>query len=177
MEVVYPRWCGIDVHTKRVTACRVLPGPDGWAVQEVRTFETMTPDLLALSDWLVAGGVTHVAMESTGVSGQQIWNLLEAQVTLLLVNAQHIKAVPGRKTDVGDAAWIAALLRHGLLRGSFVPDRPLRELRELTRYRSSLVHARTAEVNRLHRTLEGATSKLGAVVSDLTGVSARARLE
>ena len=134
------------------------------------------PDLLALGDWLAAGGVTHVAMESTGVYWKPLWNLLEEQFTLLLVNAQHIKAVPGRKTDVTDAAWIADLLRHGLLRGSFVPDRPLRELRELTRYRSSLVHARTAEVNRLQKTLEGANIKLASVVSDVTGVSARAML-
>ena len=161
MEVVYPRCCGIDVHKRTVTACRVLPGPDGRPVPEVRTFETMTPDLLALSDWLAAGGVTHVAMESTGVYWKPLWNLLEEQFTLLLVNAQHIKAVPGRKTDVTDAEWIADLLRHGLLRGSFVPDRPLRELRELTRYRSSLVHARTAEVNRLQKTLEGRQHQTG----------------
>jgi transposase len=176
MEVVYPRCCGLDIHKAKVTACRLSPGPDGQPVKEVRTFDTVTAELLALGDWLAAGGVTHVAMESTGVYWKPVWNLLEADFTLLLVNAQHIKAVPGRKTDVGDAEWIANLLRHGLLRGSFVPDRPLRELRELTRYRSSLVHARTAEVNRLQKTLEGANIKLASVVSDVTGVSARAML-
>ena len=137
---------------------------------------TMTADLLELADWLEAGGVTHVAMESTGVYWKPIWNLLESRFTLLLVNAGHIKAVPGRKSDVRDAEWIADLLRHGLLRASFVPDRPARELRELTRYRSALVRERTAEVNRLQKTLEGANIKLGRVVSDVMGVSARAML-
>lgn len=176
MDVVYPRCCGLDVHKASVTACRLLPGAGGRPTPEVRTFPTMTADLLELGDWLAAGGVTHVAMESTGVYWKPIWNLLEGRFTLLLVNARHVKAVPGRKTDVGDAQWLAELLRHGLLRGSFVPDRPLRELRELTRYRSSLVHARTAEVNRLQKTLEGANIKLASVVSDVTGVSARAML-
>ena len=176
MDVVYAHCCGIDVHKRSVTACRVIPGPDGTPVKETRTFKTMTDELLVLGDWLAAGEVTHVAMESTGVYWKPLWNLLEDQFTLLLVNAQHVKAVPGRKTDVGDAEWLADLLRHGLLRASFIPDRPERELRELTRYRTSLVHARSAEVNRLHKTLEGANIKLGSVVSDLTGVSARAML-
>ena len=176
LAIVYPRCCGIDVHKRSVTACRIVPAPDGRPQAETRSFETMTDTLLALGDWLAAGGVTHVAMESTGVYWKPLWNLLEEQFTLLLVNAQHVEAVPGRKTDVGDAAWLAQLLRHGLLRGSFVPDRPARELRELTRYRSSLVHARTAEVNRLQKTLEGANIKLASVVSDVTGVSARAML-
>ena len=136
----------------------------------------MTADLLALADWLAEGGVTHVAMESTGVYWKPIWNLLEERFTLLLVNAAHVKVVPGRKRDVGDAEWLADLLRHGLLKPSFVPDRPARELRELTRYRSALVRERSAEVNRLHKTLEGANIKLASVVSEVTGVSARAML-
>lgn len=176
MDVVYERCCGLDVHKKTVVACRMAPGPDGAGVKEVRTFATMTADLLALGDWLEAGGVTHVAMESTGVSWKPVWNLWEERFALLLVNARHIKAVPGRKTDVQDAEWLADLLRHGLLTPSFVPDRPARELRELTRYRSSLVRERTAEVNRLQQTLEGANIKLAGVVSDVTGVSARAML-
>lgn len=133
----------------------------------------MTADVLELADWLAQAECTHVGMESTGVYWKPIYNLLEDQFTLVLANAQHIKAVPGRKTDVKDCEWIADLLRHGLLPGSFVPDRPARELRELTRYRSSLVRERTAEVNRLQKTLEGANIKLASVVSDVTGVSAR----
>ena len=176
MDIIHERCCGLDLHKRSVTACRLTPGPDGTVRQEVRTFATMTADLLALGDWLAEGGVTHVAMESTGVYWKPVWNLFEDRFTLLLVNAQHVKVVPGRKRDVGDAAWLAELLRHGLLRGSFVPDRPARELRELTRYRSGLVRERTAEVNRLQKTLEGANLKLASVVSDVTGVSARAML-
>jgi transposase len=176
MEVLYERCAGLDLHKRSVTACRLLPGAGGQPVKAIRTFGTMTADLLALGDWLAEGGVTHVAMESTGVFWKPIWNLLEDRFELLLVNAAHVKVVPGRKRDVGDAQWLAELLRHGLLRGSFVPDRPARELRELTRYRSSLVRERTAEVNRLQKTLEGANIKLASVVSDVTGVSARAML-
>jgi len=133
----------------------------------------MTADLLELADWLAAGGCTQVAMESTGVYWKPIYNVLEGQFTLLLVNAQHVKTVPGRKTDVKDCEWLADLLRHGLLRASFVRERPERELRELTRYRTSLVRERSAEVNRLHKTLEGGNLKLGAVASDVLGVSGR----
>jgi transposase len=176
IDVLYERCAGLDLHKRSVTACRLTPGADGQVSKEIRTFATMTADLLALGDWLAAGGVTHVAMESTGVYWKPIWNLFEERFTLVLVNAAHVKVVPGRKRDVGDAQWLAELLRHGLLRGSFVPDRPARELRELTRYRSSLVHERTAEVNRLQKTLEGANLKLASVVSDITGVSARAML-
>jgi transposase len=176
MEEVYARCCGLDLHKRFVTACRIIPGPDGAPTKETRTVGTMTADLLGLADWLESGGITHVAMESTGVYWKPIWNLFEDRFTLLLVNAAHVKVVPGRKRDVGDAEWLADLLRHGLLRPSFVPDRPARELRELTRYRSSLVRERTAEVNRLHKTLEGANIKLGSVVSQVTGVSARAML-
>lgn len=176
MELLHDRCAGLDLHKKSVTACRLTPGPNGAVIKEIRTFGTMTAELLALGDWLAEGRVTHVAMESTGVYWKPLWNLFEERFTLLLVNAAHVKAVPGRKRDVGDAQWLANLLQHGLLAPSFVPDRPGRELRELTRYRSSLVHERTAEVNRLQKTLEGANIKLASVVSDVTGVSARAML-
>ena len=176
MHVLYPRCAGVDVHKKTVVVCRIIPGPDGKPVKEIRTFTTMTRGLLALADWLTAGGVTHVAMESTGVYWKPIYNLLEGIFTLLLVNAAHIKQVPGRKSDVKDCEWIADLLRHGLLKGSFVPERDLRELRELTRYRTALVRERAAEQNRVHKTLEGANIKLSSVASDLMGVSARQML-
>src|SRR4029077_650815 len=137
----------------------------------------MTDDIVNLANWLSAEGVTHVAMESTGVYWKPIWNLLENRFELLLANAQHIKTVPGRKTDVKDSEWIADLLRHGLLKASFVPDRFQRELRELTRYRTEIVRARAAEVNRLQKTLEGANIKLASVVSEIDGKSAREMLE
>src|SRR3954447_778325 len=173
MEVIYARCCGLDIHKQTVVACVIVPGPERQPRKEVRTFGTMTADLLALSDWLAAQGVTHVALESTGVYWKPVWNLLEGSFELLLANARHIKAVPGRKTDVRDCEWIADLLRHGLLKASFVPDRGARELRELTRYRTSLVRERTAEANRLQKTLEGANIKLAAVATDLLGKSGR----
>jgi transposase len=171
MEIVYTRCCGLDVHKRSVVACLLVPGPQGTPTKEIRTFGTMTHDLLALSDWLRAAGCTHVAMESTGVFWKPIYNLLEGQFELLVVNAQHIKAVPGRKTDVRDAEWIADLLRHGLLRPSFIPARPQRELRELTRYRTTLVNERANEVNRLQKVLEGANIKLASVATDILGKS------
>jgi transposase len=178
MDVVHPRCCGLDVHKQTVVACVLCSEPTGGPPQRtVRTFGTMTDELLALADWLAAEGITHVAMEATGSYWKPIWNLLESSVDLLLANAQHIKAVPGRKTDVKDAEWIADLLRHGLLRPSFVPDRAQRELRELTRYRTSLVQERAAEASRLQKTLEGANLKLGDVASNVLGRSARALLE
>lgn len=137
----------------------------------------MTADLLALADWLSDMGCTHVAMESTGVYWRPIYNLMEGLFELLLVNAQHIKAVPGRKTDVKDADWIAELLRHGLLRGSFVPSRPQRQLRELTRHRTTLVQERARTINRMQNVLEDANIKLASVVTDSRGVSARSMLE
>ena len=164
------------MHKKRVVACLLTPGPEGTPRKEVRTFGTMTEDLLALGDWLMAAGCTHVAMESTGIYWKPISNLLEGQFELLVVNARHMKAVPGRKTDVKDCEWIAELLRHGLLAPSFVPDRPQRELRELTRYRSALIAERSAEVNRLQKTLEGANIKLASVATDGMGVSGRQML-
>jgi len=146
--------------------------------KESRTFGTMTQDLLALSDWLVAHGVTHVAMESTGVLWKPVYNLLEGLgMTLLVVNAHHIKNVPGRKTDMKDAEWIARLLRHGLLRGSYIPDRSQRELRELVRFRRSLIQQRAQAVNRIQKVLEGANIKLSSVASDVLGASGRAMLE
>jgi transposase len=176
MDALYERCCGLDIHKRTVVACLIVPGPDGAPAKEIRTFGTMTDELLALADWLAGAGCTHVAMESTGVYWQPIYNLLEGSFELLLANARHIKAVPGRKTDVKDCEWIGDLLRHGLLRASFVPDRPQRELRELTRYRTSLVRERTAEVNRLQKTLEGANIKLASVASDSMGRSAREML-
>jgi len=156
MKVVSARCCGLDVHHKSVVACILLTDPDGTVQREVQTFGTMTADLLALNDWLNARQVAQVAMESTGVYWRPVLNRLEAEHELILVNAQHMKAVPGRKTDVKDAEWLADLLRHGLLRASFIPPAPvrdLRDLRELTRYRQTLVHARTQEVNRLQKLL------------------------
>ena len=177
MDVVVERCCGLDLHKKLVVACRIVPGPQGAPVKEVRSFGTLTDDLLALGDWLAEAGVTHVAMESTGVYWKPVWNLLEDRFTLLLCNAQHIKAVPGRKTDVQDSVWIAELLRHGLLHASFVPARPQRELRELTRYRTTLVRERAAESARLQKTLEGANIKLASVATDILGTSGRAMLD
>jgi transposase len=176
MEVTYSRCCGLDVHQRSVVACLIVPGPDGQPSKAIRTFGTMTADLLTLADWLLAADCTHVAMESTGVYWKPIYNLLEDSFALLVVNARHIKAVPGRKTDVRDCEWIADLLRHGLLPASFVPDRAQRELRELTRYRTSLVRERTAAANRLQKPLEGANIKLAAVATAILGVSGRAIL-
>ncbi|MDQ6672157.1 MAG: IS110 family transposase [Chloroflexota bacterium] len=177
MDVLYERCCGLDIHKKLVVACLITPGPKRVPSKEVRSFGTMTHDLLALGDWLRDQGVTHVAMEATGVYWKPLFNLLEERFTLVLANAQHIKQVPGRKTDVRDCEWIADLLRHGLLRASYVPDRPQRELRELTRYRTTLVRERAREVNRIQKTLEGANVKLGDVASDVLGTSGRAMLD
>lgn len=176
MEVVYKRCCGLDVHKKTVTAC-VLIREGGQVQKEIRTFGTMTADLLVLHDWLKAHGVTHVAMESTGVYWKPIFNLLEGSFEVLLVNAAHIKTVPGRKTDVKDCEWIADLLSHGLIKGSFIPPEPIRDLRDLTRYRRSLTDERTREVNRLQKLLESANIKLSSVATDVMGVSGKAMLE
>jgi transposase len=176
MDVLYERCCGLDVHKKTVVACVLTPGRPGQPQKEVRTFGTMTADLLALADWLGAAEVTHVAMESTGVYWQPVWNLLEDRFTLLLANAQQVQQVPGRKSDVRDCEWLAQLLRHGLVRASFVPPRPQRELRELTRYRTALVRERSTAINRLQKTLEGANLKLAAVASNVVGLSGRQML-
>jgi transposase len=177
MHVVHERCCGLDVHKKSVVACVLLTEPDGRVQKRTRTFGTMVVDLLALSDWLSSLGVTQVAMESTGVYWRPVWNILEEGRTLLLVNPQHLKRVPGRKTDVQDAEWLADLLRHGLLAASFVPPAPLRDLRELTRYRKTLVQERAHEVNRLQKVLESSNLKLASVATDVLGVSGRAMLE
>jgi transposase len=177
MEVVHERCCGLDIHKKLIVACAVTPGNTGQPHKQVRTFGTMTDELQHLSDWLAEQGVTHVAMESTASYWKPIFNVLEERFELLLVNAQHLKAVPGRKTDVKDAEWIADLLRHGLLKPSFVPEREQRELRELVRYRTSLVQERTAAANRLHKVLEGANVKLASVASDILGRSGREMLQ
>jgi transposase len=177
MEVVFERCAGLDVHKKTVVACRRRPGPKGSKEQEIRTFGTTTPELLTLLDWLQAWEITHVAMESTGEYWKPIFNILEGNLEVWLVNAQHVQAVPGRKTDVKDAEWLADLMQHGLLRPSFIPPRPQRDLRDLTRQRANLVRERTSVVNRLQKVLEGANLKLASVVSDVTGVSATAMLK
>lgn len=176
MEVVHERCCGLDVHKKTVVACLLTPGPGGRPVREVRTFGTTTRELLALMDWLTGSGCSHAAMESTGSYWKPVYNILECAFALLVVNAQHMKAVPGRKTDVRDAEWIADLLRHGLLRASFIPSRAERALRELTRYRTSLIRERASEINRVQKVLEGGNIKLASVASDVLGVSGRAML-
>lgn len=176
MQVVYHRCCGLDIHKKLIVACLLSLSAQG-VHKEMRTFGTTLADLYRLRDWLVANECQIVAMESTGVYWKPIWNVLEEELKLLLVNAQHIKAVPGRKTDTKDAEWIADLLQHGLLRASFVPPRPQRELRELTRYRTKLVQERARLVNRIQKVLEDSNVKLASVATDITGVSGRAILQ
>jgi transposase len=174
MEITYTHVAGLDVHKKTVVACILTPAAHGTPHKEIRTFGTMTQDLLALADWLTLHGITHVAMESTGELWKPIFNLLEGSFTVLVVNAQHIKTVPGRKTDVKDAEWLAELLRHGLLKASFIPPLPQRDLRDLTRQRTNLVQDRARVVNQLQKVLEWANIKLSSVVSDVMGLSARA---
>jgi transposase len=176
MRIMYQRCCGIDVHKKMIVACLLLISDQG-VQKEIQIFSTMLSDLFRLRDWLTAQHCQAVAMESTGVYWKCIWNVLEGEMELLLCNAQHIKAVPGRKTDIKDAEWIADLLQHGLLQASFVPPRSQRELRELTRYRSSLTAERARLVNRIQKTLEDTNSKLASVLTDITGKSGRAILE
>jgi transposase len=177
MDVVYRCCAGLDVHKESVAVCALWVAADGTRCKAIRTFGTMTADLLALSDWLAERGVTHVAMESTGVFWKPIFNILEDRFELLLVNARHVKQVPGRKTDVKDCEWIAQLLQHGLLRASFVPQRPQRELRDLTRHRAQLVAEHTRVANRIHKVLEDANIKLSSVATDVLGVSGRAMIE
>jgi transposase len=177
MQVIFERVCGLDVHKKGVVACRRILTGGGRVHTEVRSFGTMTRDLLALLDWLQQAGVTHVAMESTGVFWKPIYNILEGQLQVWLVNAQHLKKVPGRKTDVSDAQWIAQLLQCGLLRPSFVPARPQRELRDLTRSRVRLTQQRATVCNRVQKVLEDCNIKLSSVASDVLGVSGRRMIE
>jgi transposase len=176
MDILHD-WCaGLDVHKKTVVACIRGRGPDGSATSRVRTFGTMTADLLALADWLDARGVRHVAMESTGAYWKPIFNLLEGRFEVMLVNAHRLKQVPGRKTDVKDAEWIAQLLQYGLLSPSFIPEPEVRDLRDWTRQRAELVRDRTAVANRIQKVLEDANIKLGCVASDVLGVSGRSML-
>ena len=177
MDPLYPRCAGIDVHKNSVVVCVRCAGHAGKVSRTTRTFATMTRDLLDLSDWLASQGVTIVAMESTGVYWKPVFNILEDRFTVWLVNAAHIKQVPGRKTDVKDSEWIAQLLQHGLLRPSFVPPRPVRERRDLTHQRARLVSDKTSVANRIAKVLEDANLKLGAVATDILGVSGRLMIE
>jgi transposase len=176
MDVLHSCCCGLDVHKDTVTACLIRPTADGEPSKETRTFGTTTEELLALADWLHAAGCTHAAMESTGVYWRPVYNVLEGELEVLVVNAAHIKRVPGRKTDVSDSEWIADLLRHGLVQASFIPDRPQRELRDLTRTRTTLIDERSAATRRLQAVLEDANLKLAGVATDVRGVSGRAIL-
>lgn len=179
MQIVYQRCCGMDVHKKSVTACLLLIDEEGEFRMEKREFGTMTRDLREMGEWLHAHGVQRIAMEATGVYWKPIWNILEErrEFELLLVNAQHIKQVPGRKTDQKDSEWIADLLQHGLLRGSFVPPVEVRRLRDLTRMRASLQQDHAAYANRIQKVLEDANIKLASVASDALGVSGRHMLK
>ena len=177
MENVFACCAGLDIHQKSVEACVRRLEPAGPLHQQTRHWGTMTRDLRAMADWMAAQGVTHVAMESTGVYWKPIYNILESRFTVLLVNAQHLKQVPGRKSDVRDCQWIAQLLQHGLLKGSFIPPRAQRELRDLTRHRTQLVEEKTRTVNRVHKVLQDANIKLASVATDILGVSGRAMLE
>lgn len=176
MEVIIPRCAGLDVHKKTVMACVRLQGSAGGVTQDIQTFGTTTRELERLRAWLQTCAVTHVAMEATGVLWKPVWHVLEPAFELLLVNPRDLKRVPGRKTDVKDAAWIAQLLQCGLLRSSFVPPRPVRELRDLTRARATLEQEATAVANRIHKLLEDANIKLGSVAADILGHSGRAML-
>jgi transposase len=175
MEILHPRCAGLDVHKDSVVACARIVGPQGLQ-QYVETFGTTTTELLRLSDWLASHDVTHVAMEATGIYWRPVWHILEAVFDLLLANAMHIKNVPGRKTDVNDAMWIADLLAHGLIRGSFVPPTAVQALRTLTRTRKQLVRERAAHVQRIDKVLQDANLKLGSVLTDIMGQSGRAVL-
>jgi transposase len=170
MEVLYPRCAGLDVHAGQVTACvRLAAGPE--VVYQHRTVATTTRELLALADWLASHACTHVAMEATGVYWKPVWHVLEDQFTLVLANAMHIRQVPGRKSDVNDATWIADLLAHGLIRASFVPPTPIQDLRDLTRTRRQLVAEIARHTLRIQKTLEDANLKVTRVISDVLGLS------
>ena len=177
MDVVVARCAGLDVHKDTVVACVRTPGPDGGRVSEVRTFGTFTVELLALQDWLLAHEVTLVEMESTGVFWRPVFYTLEGAMECWLLNAAHLRNVPGRKTDVADAVWIAQLVEHGLVRPSFVPPPPIRELRELTRYRKTQLEERTRQAQRLDKSLQDAGLKLSSVASDILGKSGRDMLD
>ncbi len=177
METLIEHGCGLDVHQATVVACLLIVLQNGRMQKQVRTFGTTTRELLSLRAWLLSEGCTHVAMESTGVYGKPVYTILEGAFQIVVANAQHVKKVPGHKTDVQDAGWIADLLCHGLLRASFVPPKPIRELRDLTRYRRKLVESQAAERNRLLKLLETANIKLASVATDVFGVSGRRMLQ
>jgi len=177
MEIIYSRCAGLDVHKKTVVACRMRSGQNGQVEQETQTFGTKTVELLSLVDWLSEWELTHVAMESTGDYWKPVYNLLEGNFEVILVNAKHVHNVPGRKTDVNDGEWLAELMRYGLLKGSFIPPQGQRDLRDLTRYRTRVVRERARLVNRVQKLLEGANIKLSSVATDILGKSGRAILE
>jgi len=177
MQTMMERGCGLDVHQATVVVCLLIVLQNGKVQKQVRTFGTTTRELLALREWLLSEGCTHVAMESTGVYWKPVYAILEGTLEIVVANAQHVKKVPGRKTDVKDAEWLADLLCHGLLRSSFVPPKPIRQLRDLTRYRRKLVESQTAERNRLLKLLETANIKLASVATDGFGVSGRLMLK
>lgn len=176
MEIRFPRCAGIDVHKRTVVACRIVLTDDGEWLRETRTYGTTSADLLRLSDWLAAGDCTHVGLESTGEFWKPVFNLLEGSFEVWLLNAQRVRAIPGRKTDVRDAEWIAELLRHGLVQPSFIPPREQRELRELTRQRTNFVRGRATLVNRVQKVLESTNLKITSVISNIAGTSGRAIL-
>lgn len=173
MEDILERCCGLDVHKSKIVACLMVGKLNGQVNKIIRTFSTMTGDLLQLKDWLEAEGCTHVAMESTGVYWKPVFNILEGSMEVILANAKHIKNVPGRKSDIQDCEWIAKLVRCGLIEESFIPPRPIRELRDLTRYRKKLVNQATAERNRVQKVLEDANIKLSCATSKVFGASGR----
>jgi transposase len=176
MQTLVERGCGLDVHQATVVACLLIALQNGKAQKQIRTFGTTTRELVCLREWLLSEGCTHLAMESTGVYWKPVYAILEGALAIVVANAQHVKKVPGRKTDVKDAEWLADLLCHGLLRPSFVPPKPIRELRDLTRYRRKLVESQAAERNRLLKLLETANIKLSSVATDVFGVSGRLML-
>ena len=176
METMHKRCAGLDVHAREVVAC-VRKTAKGQAAHEVRKFPTATRDLIALGDWLASEGVTHVAMEATGVYWRPVWHILEERFTLILANAAHVRNVPGRKSDTNDATWISDLLAHGLISASFVPPQPIQELRDLTRTRAQLAREAAQHVQRIQKTLEGANIKLTNVISDILGMSGRRILD
>ena len=177
MEVIVERPAALDVHKAQVTACVRVPAPGGGREPHLAEFQTTVRGLLALRDWLAAHGVSQVVMEATGVYWQPVWHILEEDFQLMLVNARHVKQVPGRKTDLADAAWLCQLAEAGLLKANFVPPKPIRELRQLTRYRKTQIAERQREANRLHKALEDSNVKLDCVASDILGVSGRAMLD
>lgn len=177
MQVLYPRCAGQDVHKDTVVACVRVAANDA-VHSEVRTFETTTPGLLALADWLGEHDCTHVAMEATGVYWKPVWHVLsDGELALILANAAHVKNVPGRKTDVADATWLADLLAHGLIRASFVPEQATQEMRALLRTRKQLVREQASHIQRIQKTLEDGNLKLASVLTNIMGLSGRAVLE